>query len=1079
MPTYCSWREYGMSSLMEQITAVMAGGGNCLVSGLDGTSKAYVLNRLMQSTGNRVIYVTGEVEEGYDVARSLRGIAGPEKVRIFPPRNYLVGGSGDQAKENLERISLLTELVEHPRQSGIMIISAASLMFETIPPEALKTRQIKIQTGQSLGLERVLKGLVEYGYVRQSMVESPGHFAARGGILDIFPVRAAEPLRIEYFGDEIESMRHFSIDSQLSTGALKNTIIWPAEETSGEGGRLWDYLPEKCLVWVDDVHRLQESWANQLRRYKNFEGQARREKQSPGLKAYSWSEMESFMDSRPLVFHSVFARNPGNYPVQLLQHISQHEVEPLWARPDGLKKSVLDWKARGWQVLLAIPEKSTRDRIRKDLDESLVSGGYEFVKWRIEKGFVSSTLKLAVVAESDLVRKKSVRSKKVSARQSSARPDLGVGDHVVHEQYGIGIFQGITSQEVDGVLREYLTIQYAGTDRLYLPVDKLGMLTRFSGGGQPKLNKLGGSEWERTKKKVRASVQDMAEELLALYSAREKIQGFAFSPDTVWQHEFAEGFEHEETPDQARSVIEVLADMEKTRPMDRLVCGDVGYGKTEVAMRAAFKALMDKKQVAVLVPTTILAEQHYHTFVKRFEAFPVSIEVLSRFKTPGQQKKVIDDLRRGLVDIVIGTHRLLSADVQFQDLGLLVVDEEHRFGVRQKERIKAMTRTVDVLSLSATPIPRTLHMAMSGLRDLSVIETPPPERYPINTYVMEFSPDLVREAIKAEIDRGGQVFYVHNRIHSMDRIKREIEALVPELVVDHAHGRMDEKELAQVMTRFLEGESDVLLATTIIESGLDMPNVNTLIVDEADRMGLAQLYQLRGRIGRSNRVAYAYLTYRPDKAISELAQKRLNAIREFVELGSGMRIALQDLEIRGAGNLLGAEQHGYIEAVGFDLYCRLLEEETARHKGLSTARPEMPGVDVRVDSYIPDSYIDDPAVKIQIYRQAMMADNLGQIREIEQGLRDRFGPLPLPAENLLRIARLRLAAAHKNIKHINTSDNQIELTLEKPLGKGAQELADLQHRYGLKISVTRGNVLVLKSRQKLSLDAVEALLEII
>lgn len=1069
-----------MSLVVEQATKVLQQGNSCLISGLDGSCQPYVVSQLMQSLGRKLIYMTGEIEQAYDIARSLRGILGGDAVRVLPPKNYLARGKEAQSQDNLERMAFLSEILEHPRRPGVLVMSAPSLLFETITPDHYRASSVKIAVGSTIDMEKLLAGLVAAGYVRQALVQSPGQFSVRGGIIDIYPVGVQEPIRIEMFGDEIESLRRFAPDTQRSTRQLKSVNIWPACEISGQGGQVWQYLAADWPIWVDDLTRFRESWLTHLRRYRNFLRQSRNETGVDRLKTFEWEEIDRELRERPTVYHSFFARSPGETPVQMMQHIAQHECEPLWTRPDQLRQSIADWQSRGWKVLLAVPEKALQDRIRRDLEENLVSPGYQFVRWRVERGFVSSTLGEVLVTEKDLGRKKSNRpgaASRVGQRVTAA--ELAIGDHVVHEQHGIGIFQGVSRQEVDGVKREYLTIQYAGTDRLYLPIDKLDLLTRYSGGGEPKLSKLGGSEWERTKKRVRASVQEMAEELLALYTAREKISGFAFSTDTVWQREFDEGFEYEETPDQARAVVEVLADMEKTRPMDRLVCGDVGYGKTEVAMRAAFKAIMDRKQVAVLVPTTILAEQHYRTFSKRFESYPAVIEVLSRFRTVSQQKKVIEDLRRGVVDIVVGTHRLLSRDVQFNDLGLLVVDEEHRFGVRQKERIKALTRTVDVMSLTATPIPRTLHMAMTGLRDLSIIETPPPERYPINTYVMEYNPDLVREAIMAEFERGGQVFYLHNRINNLDRIRHELGSLLPGLTIDMAHGRMEEKELATVMSRFMDGKTSVLLCTTIIESGLDMPNVNTLIVDEADRLGLAQLYQIRGRIGRSNRVAYAYLTYRPDRSITETAQKRLNAIREFTDLGSGMRIALRDLEIRGAGNILGPEQHGYIEAVGFDLYCRLLEEETAKTRGEAPLRPEMPQLDIKVDSYIPDTYIEDPGVKIQVYRQAMMATTLQEIMEIDQGLRDRFGPPPPPVRNLMRISRLRLTARDKNIKYINTDNQQIELTLDSPLGARAEGLVGLQKKYGFKISVTNQNTLVLKSSEGLSLDALEDLLGVI
>jgi transcription-repair coupling factor (superfamily II helicase) len=585
------------------------------------------------------------------------------------------------------------------------------------------------------------------------------------------------------------------------------------------------------------------------------------------------------------------------------------------------------------------------------------------------------------------------------------------------------------------VTREYILLQYAGTDKLYLPVDKLDLLHRYttSEEKQPRLSKLGGTEWDRTRKKVADSIQEMAEELLNLYAIRENISGYTFSKDTPWQQEFEDSFPYQETPDQLKAIQDVKKDMEKSRPMDRLVCGDVGYGKTEVAMRAAFKAVMDGKQVAILVPTTVLAEQHYETFSARFKDYPTTVEVISRFKSTSRQKEILKDLQKGAVDILIGTHRLLSKDMKFKDLGLLIIDEEHRFGVAQKEKIKAFKKNVDVLSLSATPIPRSLHMSLTGLRDLTVIETPPPERYPITTYVLEYNEEIIHEAVMSELERNGQVFFVHNRIQDIYKVQEKLTQLLPGVSIGIGHGRMNEDELSRVMIDFTKSKYQMFLCTTIIESGLDMPNVNTIIVDEADKMGLAQLYQLRGRVGRSSRIAYAYLTYRPDKVITEAAGKRLNAIREFNEMGAGMKIALRDLEIRGAGNILGPEQHGYIQAVGFDLYCRLLEQQTASLKGLSVKEDTNPQMDIDVDYYIPDTYIPDAGTKMRIYRRLLLAREKDEIEDIENELLDRFGPLPRPVENFLQIALLRIKAREKEIKGLRRKGQQMEIQLSNAL----------------------------------------------
>jgi transcription-repair coupling factor (superfamily II helicase) len=693
--------------------------------------------------------------------------------------------------------------------------------------------------------------------------------------------------------------------------------------------------------------------------------------------------------------------------VGFYKHIAQRDMEPFHNQLENLYPRLQEWLAKDYEVVLAIKKKNLQEEMAGQLLDHHVSG-VKFTSLPYSRGFISPDMGVALISEKDLWPKKNISGKKVkrSAEQRLLIEDLKLGDYVVHENYGIGIYRGVTQVQSDGVTREYLLLQYAGTDKLYLPVDKLELLFRYSSSEDksPRLSKLGGTEWERTRKRVADSIQDMAEDLLRLYATRESVQGFAFAPDTPWQRQFEDDFPYQETPDQLKAIEDTKRDMEDSKPMDRIVCGDVGYGKTEVALRAAFKAIMDGKQVAILVPTTVLAEQHYQTFQQRFQNYPANIEVLSRFRTTAQQKKIVQAINQGGLDIVIATHRLLSKDIMFANLGLLVIDEEHRFGVAQKEKIKSLKAQVDVLSLSATPIPRSLHMGLTGLRDLSVIETPPPQRYPITTYVMEYNEEIVKEAVMTEVARGGQIFYVHNRIQDIQKVKAQLDKLLPQVQIAVGHGRMREEELARTIMEFIEGKFDLFLCTTIIESGLDMPNVNTIIVDMADHMGMAQLYQLRGRVGRSDRVAYAYLTYRPDKAVTEIAQKRLNAIREFTELGAGMKIALRDLEIRGAGNILGAEQHGHIYAVGFDLYCRLLEQETAKLRGIVATETVNPQLDIDVDYYIPDTYIPDPGTKMRIYRQLLLAGAAEEIEDIRNEIEDRFGRLPTAVENFMQIA---------------------------------------------------------------------------
>lgn len=632
---------------------------------------------------------------------------------------------------------------------------------------------------------------------------------------------------------------------------------------------------------------------------------------------------------------------------------------------------------------------------------------------QLSHGFILAELGLAVLAETELSgRETAPRIKRREPKSRIRMKDLAPLDFVVHVTHGIGRFTGIKTLDIQGQHKDYLHVQYAGQDALYVPVDQLSLIQKYVGieGQEPKLSKMGGQEWHRTKERARASVEEMAEELIRLYAVREAQPGFAFGEDAPWQAEFEAAFPYEETPDQLKAIEDIKQDMERARPMDRLLCGDVGYGKTEVALRAAFKAIMGGKQVALLVPTTLLAEQHYTTAKSRFAGYPVTVEVLSRFRTRRQQKDILDRLKKGQVDLLVGTHRLLAADVAFQDLGLLVVDEEHRFGVAHKERIKALRAHVDVLTLTATPIPRTLHMAMIGIRDMSVIETPPEDRLPVETVVVEYDEALIRDAIRRELDRGGQVFYVQNRIMAMDRTVERLTRMFLDLRLAVVHGRMPEARIEDVMARFIDQEYDVLLATNIIESGLDIPNVNTLIVEDADRMGLAQLYQLRGRVGRSSRLAYAYFTFKPDKVITIQAEKRLEAIREFTELGAGYQIALRDLEIRGAGNLLGAEQHGFIASVGFDLYTEMLGDAIRRLRGEAVATIPNPTIEIEVDAYLPDAFIPDPRQKIEVYKRLVSARRLQDIEELADEIQDRFGTPPQPVVILIQLSRVRVLA---------------------------------------------------------------------
>lgn len=1058
---------------LASIENTIAAGEDVLLSGLAGSARTFLLHEIISKRRTKLLCMVPSEEIAYDLARELKALLGEKRVFLFLVRDFVFMKENPSLIE-VQRVLTLQELLDHPQRQAVIITTPGALLYNIMTPRAMQDRAIKLEIGQELAIPKLLMGLVEAGYQRVDTVTRPGQLAARGGLVDIYPAGDREPYRIDFFGDTIDTIKRFDLNTQRSSQSENRIVIHPCDEIEGAAAEasLLDYLPHNSLIYFDEPRDFFNSLDKQSRRYRDYLKDARKEEKTiRELSLLSPEKLRQSISQYTVVYHSFF---PGNIPqvkVGLYKHIAQREMESFHNRMESLYPRIQEWLQQNYTVILAIKNKSLQEELSGQLSDHHLSE-VEFSTLIWERGFISPDLGIALVSEQDLWPKKDVKSKKVKKQveQRLLVEDLKLGDYVVHENYGIGIYRGVTQVLSDGVTREYLLLQYAGTDKLYLPIDKLDLLFRYSSSEDkhPRLSKLGGADWERTRKRVAESIQDMAEDLLQLYATRESMEGFAFAPDTPWQRQFEDDFPYQETPDQFKAIQDTKRDMEERKPMDRIICGDVGYGKTEVAMRAAFKAVMDGKQVAILVPTTVLAEQHFQSFSERFKNYPANIEVLSRFRSPGKQKKIVHELARGSVDVVIATHRILSKDIKFHNLGLLVIDEEHRFGVAQKEKIKALKEQVDVLSLSATPIPRSLHMGLTGLRDLSVIETPPPQRYPITTYVMEYNEEIVKEAILAEIARGGQVFFVHNRIQDMQRVKSDLQKILPQTRIAVGHGRMPEEELAKTIMAFVQGQYDLFLCTTIIESGLDMPNVNTIIIDMADHMGMAQLYQLRGRVGRSDRIAYAYLTYRPDKVVTEVAQKRLNAIREFNELGAGMKIALRDLEIRGAGNILGAEQHGYIYAVGFDLYCRLLEQETSKIRGEIRQEAVNPQLDIDVDYYIPDSYIPDSGTKMRIYRRLLLAAGAEEIVDIRNEIQDRFGKLPPAVENFLQIAALRIKARDKDIKVLKRKGKEVEIVVSHPLSDNLQIP-------GLK--KVNSHTLLIKMDSAASLQALQGILE--
>lgn len=908
-----------------------------------------------------------------------------------------------------------------------VITSIAGCMDPIISREELHQRCVCFEGDSVLEMEALTHKLVQMGYERTAQVEMTGQFSVRGGIIDIFALTEENPWRIELWGDEIDSIRSFDVDSQRSIENLDSVKIYPAKDEPGkEGVSLVDYFDEKnALVFLDEPNRLMES---AFTTEDEFEESLLKRPEMGHI--FCMKEVVNRINKHNTVAVCAMEYKTGDWNVVESYHIETKSVNPYNNSFELLLKDLQSWKKKGYQVVLLSGSRTRAERLAKDLQEEGLNSFYSTDPERVleageimvlyghtHRGFEYPLLKFIVITESDIFGKEVKKRRKkteYSGQKISSFSELSVGDYVVHENHGLGVYRGIEKVEIDRVAKDYIKIEYQGNSNLYILATQLDSLQKYAGADakKPKLNRLGGQEWKKTKSRVRGAVQEIAKDLVELYAVRQEQDGYAYGQDTVWQREFEEMFPYEETEDQLLAIDATKKDMESTKIMDRLICGDVGYGKTEIAIRAAFKAIQEGKQVVYLVPTTILAQQHYNTFVQRMKDFPVRVDLMCRFRTASEQKRTVEDLKKGWVDIVIGTHRVLSKDVQFKDLGLLIIDEEQRFGVTHKEKIKKLKKNIDVLTLTATPIPRTLHMSLIGIRDMSVLEEPPLDRMPIQTYVMEQNDEMVREAISRELSRGGQVYYVYNRVEDIVDVTNKVAKLVPEANVAFAHGQMKEQELEKIMYGFINGEIDVLVSTTIIETGLDISNVNTMIIHDADRLGLSQLYQLRGRVGRSNRTAYAFLMYQRNKMLKEVAEKRLMAIREFTELGSGFKIAMRDLEIRGAGNLLGERQHGHMEAVGYDLYCKMLNEAVKEAKGLAPQKDFETTIDINIDAFIPDRYIPNEMQKLDVYKRIASIETDSEYDDMMEELLDRFGEPGKSVQNLLAIAKLK-ALAHR------------------------------------------------------------------
>ena len=968
-----------------------------------------------------------------------------------------------------QRMKVIKALLEEKELTVVTSIDGCMDFLESL--EKIKEQLIHYESDSTVDTEQLKNQLVALGYERVGQVEMPGQFSVRGGIVDIYCLTEENPWRIELWGDEIDSIRSFDPESQRSLENLEELTIYPAVEHIGDKDMVsfLDYFPEeRTIIFLDEPNRLTEKGGAVEEEYRQSR-MHREEKGSRNLPENwlcSFEQLQKELNKRNCISVCALEPKQAGWKVREKFYLEVKSISAYNNSFELLVKDLHQYKKQGYRIALLSGSRTRAERLAKDLqeeglaafygqdyDREICPGEIMVVYGHAKKGFEYPLIKFAVMTESDIFgqeQKKKKKKKNYSGSRIQDFAELSVGDFVVHEKHGLGIYRGIEKVEVDRIVKDYIKIEYRGGSNLYIPATQLDCLQKYSGADAskaPKLNKLGTQEWNKTKSKVRGAVKNIAKELVELYAVRQEKEGYVCGPDTVWQREFEEMFPYEETEDQLSAIEDAKRDMESTRIMDRLICGDVGYGKTEVALRAAFKEVQESRQVAYLAPTTILAQQIYNTFVQRMKEFPVRVELLCRFRTPAQQKKAIEDLKKGQVDVIIGTHRVLSKDVQFKNLGLLIVDEEQRFGVTHKEKIKQLKKDVDVLTLTATPIPRTLHMSLIGIRDMSVLEEPPMDRMPIQTYVMEYDEETVREAINRELRRGGQVYYVYNRVTDIADVALRIAKLVPDARVDFAHGQMSERELENVMYSFVNGDIDVLVSTTIIETGLDISNVNTMIIHDSDRYGLSQLYQLRGRIGRSNRTAYAFLMYRKNVMLKETAEKRLAAIREYTDLGSGFKIAMRDLELRGAGNLLGAQQHGHMNAVGYDLYCKMLNEAVKEAKGIHTMEDFETSVDLNVDAYIPDSYISNEFQKLDIYKRIAGIETQQDYDDMLEELLDRFGEPGKAVLNLLAIAKLKAIAHQGYVTEIKQTGKTVRFTLYEKARLNTEGFPALMQKY--------------------------------
>lgn len=1029
---------------------------NSMLTGVNFGAFNLIIRELLHRLQQPILIVASDENRAQQIYSSLVELFEENMVHFFPVEPLLetqaAVSSLDELSQRLDAMSFLLT-----KQKGIVISTPQALQYPLPAAIKFKANSLTLKVNQVCNLSKICDFLVHCGYKRDDLVANPGEFALRGDILDIYPINIAYPYRIEFFDDEIDNIRTFNPVSQRTKDNLTEVVIEPADDQldklyqNEDYTTILDYLTESGIICFDDIRAIRQNIVQIDARNRDYLAH----ETSTNIKN-SRLDFTSIFNQivQAKIYSSLFQVSVNDLKIDQLLNLHTREPQQFFSQMSLIKNELSVYELQQQTVIIQADNLVRAKQIKSTFadygiditiaaENKLIPNKRQIIVDNFNQGFVLPRISLIYLTEHDLFNRQLHIHKKIksleNAQQIRSYQELNPGDYVVHINHGIGIFEGIKTLESNGKKGDYITITYRNHDQLFVPADQLGVVQKYvaSDGKIPKINKLGGNEWAKTKCRVQEKIEDIADELLAIYAHRATEKGFAFLPDDELQRDFEASFPYLETPDQIKAIKEIKLDMQKEKPMDRLLVGDVGFGKTEVALRAAFKAIDSGKQVAFLVPTTILAEQHYATMLERFKDFPVNVAMLCRFQTEKEADEIATNLSNGKIDIVVGTHRILSRDIKFKNLGLLIIDEEQRFGVKHKEKLKKLKNNIDVLTLTATPIPRTLHMSMIGVRDLSVMETPPANRYPIQTYVTEETPNIVREACLRELARNGQIFFLHNKIQDIDQKVAYLSQLIPEARIEYIHGRMSERQLEDIMLRFTQKKFDILVTTTIIETGVDLPNVNTLLVENADTYGLSQLYQLRGRIGRSSRLAYAYFLYKRDKVLTEVSEKRLNAIRDFTALGSGFKIAMRDLSIRGAGNILGKQQHGFIDSVGYDLYAQMLDQTIKQKRGDKVCHKTNAEVRINLEAYIPTEYISSQKQKIEFYKKIKHANDVKAIDDIADELIDRFGTYPKSVENLLNIATIKVLADTAQILSITNIDKKIDIVLDQ---KASEEL---------------------------------------